>query len=429
MSVEGKLITQDRPTLSSVMEDGFGLFGTYLGEPSACYHYRIMTPFRSLYNLGKANVFIDRGRLDDESTKACMLNADIVQIFSSGGRLLNGMISVIKNMRPGRSSDGEKVIFPPSVVYDIDDNMDWVHPFNEAFVRLGTRAYDGTLLKPGDSLTGMFEDGQERVIWEDKVTRSGNTLFDIQENINRVKGMHDTARMADGVTVPSEHLAKYYRETHKCQNVFVYPNSVDPSDYPKAHLMPHEGVRILWQGGGSHMPDWYPLRDAVRTIALKYPQVKFVIWGSAFRWIHDNIPSEQVEFVDWMDYPAYKPMRVLIDADINLCPLVDNEFNRSKSAIKWYESIMPFTPEATLAAKVPPYSEEMTDGENSLLYETPQDFVEKLSALIESVELRKRLGGAAREWVLANRAADKTAPKLFEFYQSLRVRKQIALGA
>ena len=425
----GTVITTEKLENKMRADDGFGLFGTYLGEPSACYHYRILTPFRSLHELGHANVFIDRGKIDDETTKACMLNADVVQIFSSGGPLLHAMIDVIHNMKPGRSDNGDGVIYPPSVVFDVDDNMDWVHPFNEAYARLGTRAYSGKMLEPGDVLTGVFEDGEQRVIWQDKVTRSGGTLFDIAVNQQRVRDMHRTAQLADGVTTPSPHLAKYYEEVHKCRNVYVYPNSVDPKEYPTVNLMPHEGIRILWQGGGSHFADWYPLREAIREIAVKYPQVKFIVWGSQFRWVHDNIPENQIEFLDWMDYPAYKPMRSIIDADINLCPLLDNEFNRSKSAIKWYESTMPSKPEVTLAAKVPPYSDEMVDGETGLLYSDTQEFVEKLSLLIEREELRRLLGENAKRWVLENRHYLKTAVGLWEFYQGLRTRKQLALTA
>jgi glycosyltransferase involved in cell wall biosynthesis len=333
-------------------------------------------------------------------------------------------------MSPGWNNDKTERIYPPSLVFDMDDNVDYVHPFNEAFVRLGTRDYAGRVLKKGDILTTTFEkDGSTLTLWEDGKTIRNNELFDIERNLRTNAELHSTARRCDGVTVPSPQLAEYYRDVHKCNNVYVYPNSVIPSDYPQPRLMPHEGVRILWQGGGSHMVDWFPLRDAVRSVCLKYPQVKFVIMGTAFKWIHDNIPPEQMEFVDWVPYDAYKAMRVILDCDINLCPLVDNIFNRGKSSIKWYESTMPFAPEATLAANVAPYSDEIVDGETGLLYSDPKDFAEKLGVLIENVELRKSLGNAARDWVWEHRNYKNTTPGLMEFYQELRARKRVALEA
>lgn len=178
------------------------------------------------------------------------------------------------------------------------------------------------------------------------------------------------------------------------------------------------------------MIDWFPLRDAVREVSLKYPQVTWVIAGTTYKWIHDHIPPAQLEFHDWVDYNAYRPTRMIYDADINLCPLNGNsKFNESKSAIKWYEGCMPYAPEATLAGNTAPYSDEMVDGETGLLYNDPKEFAEKLGILIENSELRKKLGKAAKEWVIQNRHYKVTAPGLFDFYRELRKRKAVALEA
>jgi len=398
-------------------------------KKSACSYYRIRTPLRGLYDNGFANIFIDRHHASSDIRHAALLNADIVLFFALGGREINASIDTIKMMKPGLSDDKLEMIYPASVVFDMDDNLDWVHPFNEAFVRLGTRAYDGTLLKPGDVLKTTMGDGEEITLWEDKVTSRGGEIFDVARNAQGIRGIHETARRADGVTVPSPALARYYRDVVGCNNVYVYPNSIVPEDYPQRQLAPRNdgSIRILWQGGGSHMPDWFPLRDAVREISTKYPQVKFVIWGTAFKWVHDNIPEEQLELVEWVDYEGYKPWRMLIDADINLCPLVPNKFNECKSAIKWYESVMPYMPEATLASKAAPYGDEIVDGETGLLYETPKEFVEKLGILIEQAELRRKLGENARRWVLDNRHYLQTSKGLHEFYSSLRAAKKVAL--
>ena len=407
----------------------FAVFSTAAGEASGCTYYRVQVPLRGLFKLGLANSFIDNGRLDPEKVATAMLSSDVYLMFATGGIHANARIEMIRNMNAGHSDDGGQILYPPSVVFDLDDNLDWVHPFNSTFVHLGTRAYDGTILTPGDSLTTTLADGTEVVIWQDGKPGPEGTLFQVEENHKRVAGVHNTARRADGVTVPSPYLAKYYKEVHKCTSVHVFPNSIFPEDYPKVALRPHDGIRILWQGGGSHMIDWFPLREAVKTICLKYPQVKFIVWGTAYKWIHGNIPEDQLELHDWVPYDAYKPMRILMDADINLCPLVDNEFNRSKSAIKWYEGLLGEHPEPVLAGNCGPYAEEIIDGKTGLLYSTPEEFVEKLSVLIENEAKRKELGENAYKWVMENRHYEKTIPGLFEFYGELRARKKLALEA
>jgi glycosyltransferase involved in cell wall biosynthesis len=409
----------------------FGIFGVDHTKKSACTYYRVQVPLRALYDLGLSNHYIGEKEDATEDKHIAMLTADIVLLFSMFGSGLENTIETIKGMKPGWNNTKTERIYPPSMVFDVDDNFDYVHPFNEAFIRLGTRDYSGRMLKKGDILTTTFEkDGTIVPLWEDEKTRRGPDLFDIERNLRTNIEIHRTAKRCDGVTVPSPTLARYLRETHNYSNVYVYPNSIIPEDYPQPKLMPHEGVRILWQGGGSHMIDWFPLRDALREVSLKYPQVKWVIWGSAFKWIHDNIPEKQLEYVEWVPYEAYKVQRTIMDCDISLCPLKGNDrFNESKSGIKFYEACMPAEPEVTLASNAVPYSDEITDGETGLLYNDPKEFVEKLGILIENAELRKKLAHAGREWVLTHRHYKTTAPGLMEFYKEIRARKTIALEA
>jgi len=426
------LTRKDIEKLPEGFDPGFGVYSPDPGQASGCNYYRIEVPFRGLLDLGLSLYFIDneKRRLSKDDRAAIMLSSDIVLFFARGGHAADVNLETIRQMSPGVMENGE-IGYPPSVVFDIDDNLDWVHPFNHRFSVLGTRAYDGTLLKPGDSLTTTFPDGSEIVVWKDQETVIDGDRFVVQDNLDRIAAIHRTAQNCEGVSVPNEELARYYRNVHQCDNVYIFPNSMIPEDWPQVELKPRTGgsIRILWQGGGSHMVDWFPLRDAVRTICEKYPQVKFVIWGSAFRWVHDNIPEAQLELHDWVDYLAYRPHRVLMDADINLCPLVDNVFNRGKSAIKWYEGAILKKPEPCLAGACPPYSNEIVDGETGLLYKTPQEFVEKLSLLIESAELRRKIGEAGKMWVLQNRHFHQTVPGLFEFYQEIRARKEMALSA
>lgn len=412
-------------------KDAFKLYAKSLGDPSGCLYYRLQVPAKSLFKLGLGEAFIDMGKQSGDDAIQAMFQSDVIVDYALTGPNMESVLNIVGNMKPGWNEERTEMLFPPSVIFDIDDRIDCLHPFNPAFVHLGVRSPDGQKLKTGDRIVTTFPDGSEIVVWEDGVTRQDNQTFDVDRNWRKVEAVFDVARKCDGVTVPSLGLQKFYRDEVGCKEVYVFPNSIVPEDYPKPELAPRTdgSVRILWQGGASHLVDWFPLRDAVSIIAKKYPQVKFVIWGTEFKWVHDNIPEDQLELRPWLPYDAYKPMRTIIDADINLCPLVDNIFNRGKSAIKWYEGVMPFRPEATLAGNVPPYSEEMTDGVNGLLYNDPKEFIDKLSLLIENAELRRTLAENARQWVMDNRHYSKTVPGLFDFYQHIRAQKRLALTA
>jgi glycosyl transferase family 1 len=399
----------------------FYVWATNRGQQSACTYYRIMVPMAWMERLGYTQGYIDVGK-GGEDDIAAMFTADVDLFYAAQGAGTLHQMEVINAMQPKKIQDGS-LHYPPTTVWDCDDNSDFVHPFNQTFATQGVRHYPtADFLEPDDVLTSHDAKGREHVLWIDGKTRSGQHTFDIQRNLAEMKLRHKIIRTAVGVTVSSPSLASYVRDVVGQKNVYVFPNTVVPSDYEEYPVSrDDDDIRILWQGGMSHFIDWYPLREAVAAVFQKYPKAKLVLWGEKFDWISDVIPPERLEYHLWTDYAAFKLKRGLLRIDINLCPLAANPFNACKTAIKWYEGSVWSRPEATLAANFGPY-QEIKDGETGLLYRTPEEFAQKLGVLIEDAQLRARLGQEAKRWVLDNRTPEKTIPGLYEFYQDCRAR-------
>ena len=406
---------------------------------SAIRYYRLEAPLRALESEKLAHTLLDDGGTNRERLMDAMFSSNIIVRWRPMGREDYEGLAHVMDLEP-KLHEG-KMIFPPLVVVDSDDAIDYVHPTNYVYNLLGIRNWDGELLKPGDEVVAMVNgeplliDGKKKVLWRDKEFRGqAEEFFDIERNLRNIGFHYDTCRKAAGVTVSTEPLADHYREqlckfcaAHPedkgCKhpdvdNVYVYPNSVIPEDYPTINLAPHEGVRILWEGGASHIDSWMPIRQPVLDVLANNPQAKLIIFGSYADWMQTDIKPEQREIHSWIDYSAYLLKHATLDADINLCPLVDQKFTRCKSAIRWYEGSLGPRPAATIAANVGPYK-EIQDGVTGLLYDTPQDFAESLHLLINDADLRKRLGAAAKEWVIANRSARVTASGLADFYKQL----------
>jgi len=396
-------------------------FGVYafsnFRRPSAQQYYRLLVPLSALHSRGIANIYADDGMVHRQYAMQILTGSDIAVAWNLGGEEgLATARSFIDNMKPIMKEGA--LLIPPAYVFDMDDAIEFVHPLNPSFCSFGIRNWAGEFLQPGDELQWPGPDGKTKTIWKDKVTVEDDRLFDIERNFQMIANHYECARTAKGVTVTTEFLAKLYRD-NGCKNVYVFPNSVIESDYYFPNLAPHDGVRIFWQGSSSHFEDWLPLAEVMPEIMAENPNAKLVIMGALFPWVTKKIKPEQVEHVQWVDYAAYRIYRPCMDADINLCPLIDSPFNQGKSAIKWYEGSIGPRPEATLAANVGPYR-EIEHGKTGLLYNSPQEFKEQLTALIRNKELRKTLGERAREWVRTNRDANKTVVGLYEFYLELK---------
>lgn len=406
---------------------------TYINRaPSACRYYRIEMPLKTMSELGLAGGIMDSEGHAVSSTADCM-QSDVFLLYALGGRGVEKLVDRVRGEYTQILQKEYKEYIPPVIVWDTDDNQDWVHPLNPAFVKLGTRNIDGSLLEPGDTVWARTADDDAWPIWIDEVSKapygdSEMVEFDVWRNLEFNKTFSRIVRGVDGVTTPSPHLAKYMKENWGAKEVYVFPNSVDPTAYSQVEFAPRSDVKIMWQGGASHAVDLFPIRNELLHVMREHPQTKFFMWGSQYTWITETLPKERVETLDWVPYGGYIPLRSRVDMDINICPLADNEFNRGKSAIKWYEASLSGSPEATLAAKVPPYSDEIIDGETGMLYGDKKEFVEKLTVLVENKELRKTLASNAKKWVIANRDRKVTVPKLYEYYDMVRKRQVLSYG-
>jgi hypothetical protein len=83
--------------------------------------------------------------------------------------------------------------------------------------------------------------------------------------------------------------------------------------------------------------------------------------------------------------------------DIGLCPLQDTEFNKAKSAIKFYEYAA--VGAVTLASDVGPYVDEV----NYRAKNTKKDWIKKLEKLIVDKEFREKLRQQQYDYVYKNR--------------------------
>jgi glycosyltransferase involved in cell wall biosynthesis len=218
--------------------------------------------------------------------------------------------------------------------------------------------------------------------------------------------------LATGLTVSTQPLKEAYQSINK--NIDVLPNCNDIKDWnylPKKHFDGH--IRIGYAGSVTHNSDFQLIVPAIKTVLKKYPHVEMEILGAmhkdVLRGFQKQMRSVRGKLTMHYGSPAwdgYGTRLAEMGWDIGIAPLIDDEFNRGKSHIKWFEYSMFKLP--TIASKVYPYfqpvqdTNTIVDGQTGFLCSTTDEWVQRLSQLIENEQLRHQLADNAYQYIKDN---------------------------
>ena len=163
-------------------------------------------------------------------------------------------------------------------------------------------------------------------------------------------------------------------------------------------------------GTPTHDRDFALVRSALQQLLEKCAWVELWLIGrleAGEDWGQAAGRVRRIPFVPWRELPA-----LLAKLDINLAPLrLDNPFSQSKSEIKFMEAALVGVP--TIASPTDAFSSAIRSGENGLLAESEQEWLDGLLWLAGETAEREKLGAASREdvlrryapWVRAEQAA------------------------
>lgn len=162
----------------------------------------------------------------------------------------------------------------------------------------------------------------------------------------------------------------------------------------------HKGDEVTiayFSGTKSHDKDFAQVSGALIKVLEVYPNTRLFLAGPL------NIDEEFARFGDRVYRLAYVPreenFRNIASVDINIAPLErGNPFCESKSELKFFEAGLCGVP--TVASATRTFLEAIDDGVDGYTAEISKEWFEKLSQLIESAELRKKIGNRVREKVL-----------------------------
>jgi len=209
-------------------------------------------------------------------------------------------------------------------------------------------------------------------------------------------------RLSDMVTTSCEPLAEEMAAYNS--NVRVLPNFVDEGLLQIQR--PHRPKPTIgWAGGTSHLVDWVTVQEPIADVLRAHPDVDLHFMGPDLSPLVDwHLGGEQAlatprgRWTKWRDniWDYYN----LIDFDICVIPLAPVPFNRSKTAIKALEMAALGIP--VVAANRTPYREFVIDGKTGFLVSTAEEWVARLTELINDQDARVELGANAKEQAAAH---------------------------
>ena len=225
---------------------------------------------------------------------------------------------------------------------------------------------------------------------------------------------------ADAVTAATAPLCAYLRSFNP--NTWLLPNYLNDFFWPvkdKLSVSNRFPVVIGYMGSNTHMKDLEFLTPVFLRLLDRYQnKILFRFWGGAPpREVrsHHNVEWIPLEISDYKEFAAYFSKQ---ESDIFIGPLNDSSFNRCKSPIKCLEYSSLGIP--GVYSQISPYEAVIQSGENGFLARNLEDWEHYLAQLIESPDLRSKIGRKALETVHQDWLLSKHAHEWLDVYSQAR---------
>lgn len=285
------------------------------------------------------------------------------------------------------------------------NRYDIIFIFREAFFT-GSTVFERLYARSGAKLIFDFDDA----IWHFDVSEANKKLGFLK---NPGKTAQIISRV-DLVFAGNRYLADFAR--HYNEHVVIIPTTIDTDEYIPGPFNEGEEICIGWSGSITTIRHFQIVIPALKRIRQQYgSRVRFkVIGDGAFKNTELGIQG-----IAWNKEDELKELRSI---DIGIMPLPDDEWSRGKCGLKGLQYMA--LEIATVMSPVGVNSEIIRDGENGMLADGDEEWVRKLSELIDDKALRMRLGQAGRRTVVEGYSVHAQKNNYLRYFDSLTAKQE-----
>lgn len=219
-------------------------------------------------------------------------------------------------------------------------------------------------------------------------------VSEANKNLNWLKSYNKTSKIiayADLVFAGNKYLFDYASQFNK--NLKIIPTTIDTNEYVRLITdSVSDMICIGWSGSITTIQHFKFAEPFLKIIKEKYgDKVHIKVIGDK------NYRNSDFN-VEAMDWNKQDELKELSSFDIGIMPLPDDMWAKGKCGLKGLQYMALEIP--TIMSPVGVNEEIIQDGLNGFLASDVNEWVEKISLLIESEKLRQKIGKNARQTVV-----------------------------
>ena len=233
-------------------------------------------------------------------------------------------------------------------------------------------------------------------------------------------GVRRIAKKVDGFICTNEFLASKLKQSFG-KPVKVIRNSLNKrqTEVSEKYLQDkkHDGSIIgYFSGSPTHIKDFGLVEPELIRFLENHDDAKLRIVGyMKFSGLMKKLIKEgRVEIVAPVDY--LKLQKLIAEVDVNIAPLVINDFTNCKSELKFFEAAVVET--TTIASPTYTFKNAIKDGENGFLAQ-PGEWYDKLEYLYNNPEENKKIAKKAKDYALKHYYGEeflKEVEKAYDYF-------------
>lgn len=237
-----------------------------------------------------------------------------------------------------------------------------------------------------------------------------------------VFGNFRLAQLADSFTTTNLFLAK------KMEQIFKKPAHVIPNFLNNAQIKISEKISNkrnsnkcftigYFSGSPTHYNDFNMIKSELLHFLDLHEDACLHIVGNMHidEDLKKYINAGQIKIIEKVDYKELQ--KLYSNVDINLAPLIINDFTNCKSELKYFETAIVGTP--TIASPTYAFKNSIKDGETGFLC-YPGQWYDCLEDLYNHPEKRQKVAKSAKEYCLKNYYGDKIRKKIEDVYDTIQ---------